>query len=422
MRPRSSTSWRWRGRMNTPWKRSSWRFTRTRRCPRPWRRRRSIRWAEWWTCERPARDRPGRAGVRRGTRRRYHRGRARHRAHAGAPRQRPALSGKRGRPGSGRHARRHRGRRDVRLAPQPPARQPVAARRDRRPGVRRRAVARLHRLADRPSARRRRSRGVGTRLLRAGRRRQRVGGPRKPGRCVEGRRVTDRGIDVIEAGLVPYGEALEWQRSLAEARIAGRLERDVLLLLQHPPVVTLGRTARAGHVLEPHDLPVFEVERGGDVTFHGPGQLVGYPILDLGGYRRDLHWYLRTLEQALIDALARLDIPAERKPGYTGVWTSGGSRKIASIGVHVKQWVTWHGFALNVTTDLSHFDRIVPCGIPGVEMTSIQREKGEGRGEKELWGDTVAAVKRGFATAFDVTATTDDVEQLRLATASRRTV
>ena len=217
--------------------------------------------------------------------------------------------------------------------------------------------------------------------------------------------MTDRSIDVIEAGLVPYGEALEWQRSLAEARIAGRLERDVLLLLQHPPVVTLGRTARAGHLLEPHDLPVFEVERGGDVTFHGPGQLVGYPILDLGGYRRDLHWYLRTLEQALIDALARLDIPTERKPGYTGVWTSRGSRKIASIGVHVKQWVTWHGFALNVTTDLSHFERIVPCGIPGVAMTSIQQETRKRKGERDLWEQTVQAVIRGFTKAFDVTIT-----------------
>ena len=227
--------------------------------------------------------------------------------------------------------------------------------------------------------------------------------------------MTDRSIDVIEAGLVPYGEALEWQRSLAEARIAGRLERDVLLLLQHPPVVTLGRTARAGHLLEPHDLPVFEVERGGDVTFHGPGQLVGYPILDLGGYRRDLHWYLRTLEQALIDALARLDIPAERKPGYTGVWTSRGTRKIASIGVHVKQWVTSHGFALNVTTDLSQFDRIVPCGIAGVVMTSVERERGDGRGDRELWGDTVAAVIRGFEKTLNVTMTTsrEDVAEMR---------
>src|SRR5204862_8021502 len=102
----------------------------------------------------------------------------------------------------------------------------------------------------------------------------------------------------------------------------------------------LCRSAAAGHVLAPHALPVLQVERGGDVTFHGPGQLVGYPILDLGGYRRDLHWYLRTLEQALIDALARLDIPAERKPGYTGVWTTPGSRTTASIGVHAKPWGT----------------------------------------------------------------------------------
>jgi len=234
--------------------------------------------------------------------------------------------------------------------------------------------------------------------------------------------VTGLAVHVIEAGLVPYAEALAWQRSLAEARIGGRLPHDVLLLLEHPPVVTLGRDSRAGHVLEPPGVPVVAVERGGDVTFHGPGQLVGYPILDLSGYRQDLHWYLRTLEQALIAALAELGVPAERRAGYTGVWTRWGERKIASIGVHVKQWVTWHGFALNVTTDLSHFGRIVPCGIPGVAMTSVQREQGEGRGEKELWGDTVAAVKRGFATAFDVTATTDDVEQLRLATASRRTV
>ncbi len=234
--------------------------------------------------------------------------------------------------------------------------------------------------------------------------------------------MTGRSVDVIEAGLVPYAEALEWQRSLAEARIAGRLPHDVLLLLEHPAVVTLGRTARAGHLLEPHGVPVVAVERGGDVTFHGPGQLVGYPILDLTGYRQDLHWYLRTLEQALIAALAELGIRAERNPGYTGVWTPGGSRKIASIGVHVKQWVTWHGFALNVTTDLSHFERIVPCGIPGVVMTSVEREKGEGRGEKQLWDDTVAAVIRGFAKAFDVTATTDGVEQLGLATASGRSV
>ena len=208
-----------------------------------------------------------------------------------------------------------------------------------------------------------------------------------------------RTLEVIQAGIVRYADALAWQRELAEDRITGRLANDVLLLLEHPPVVTLGRNSHAAHLLQPAGIEVFEVERGGDVTFHGPGQLVGYPILDLRAYKPDLHWYLRTLEQALIDALGMLDIPAERNPGFTGVWTRG--RKIASIGIHVKQWVTWHGFALNVTTDLTHFDRIVPCGIPGVQMTSVDREGGRGTGEG-VWEESVGAVIKGFAAAFDV--------------------
>jgi len=206
-------------------------------------------------------------------------------------------------------------------------------------------------------------------------------------------------VEVIEAGTIPYSEALAWQRQLAEDRIAGRLPHDVLLLLEHPPVVTLGRNSHAAHLLRPQGIEVFEVERGGDVTFHGPGQLVGYPILDLRAYKQDLHWYLRTLEQALIEALDILAIPAERNPGLTGVWTRG--RKIASIGIHVKQWVTWHGFALNVTTDLTHFDRIVPCGIQGVEMTTVQRERGAGSRE-QLWEESVGAVVKGFENVFGV--------------------
>ena len=214
--------------------------------------------------------------------------------------------------------------------------------------------------------------------------------------------MTDRVLEVVEAGVVPYGEALEWQRTLAQARIEGRLANDVLLLLEHPAVVTLGRNSDAGHLLSRDGIEVFEIERGGDVTFHGPGQLVGYPIIDLTGHQRDLHWYLRTLEQALIDALAGLDISATRNPGYTGVWT--GDRKIASIGIHVKQWVTWHGFALNVTTDLSQFQRIVPCGIAGVEMTSVERELGAGSRAQSLWAHSVRAVIHGFERAFRVSA------------------
>ena len=185
-------------------------------------------------------------------------------------------------------------------------------------------------------------------------------------------------LAVARLGIVPYGEALSRQRALAESRIAGRLAHDTLLLLEHPPVVTLGRGTRATslplppELLQRRGIEVFEIERGGDVTYHGPGQLVGYPIFDLTAHRQDLHWFLRQLEEALIVALARLAIAGERRPGYTGVWTQG--RKIASIGIHVRQWVTWHGFALNVTTDLSPFDLIVPCGIPDVVMTSVEKE------------------------------------------------
>lgn len=190
---------------------------------------------------------------------------------------------------------------------------------------------------------------------------------------------------VAELGTVAYAEALEIQREAARARLDGRLEDDLLILLEHPPVVTTGRSTNAGNLLVSREalaargIELFDVERGGDVTFHGPGQLVGYPVIDLTRHKQDLHWYLRQVEQVLIDALAPFDISAVRNPGKTGVWTRG--RKIASIGVHARQWVTWHGFALNVTTDLSYFDVMVPCGIPDVTMTSVERElldRGEG--------------------------------------------
>jgi lipoyl(octanoyl) transferase len=189
---------------------------------------------------------------------------------------------------------------------------------------------------------------------------------------------TGRELWVVSLGLTPYEEALELQRALARERISGAIPEDMLLLVEHPPVVTMGRSAKARNLISSSDylasrgVELFEVERGGDVTFHGPGQLVGYPIMDLKRHRQDLHWFLRQVEEALIRTLAAYSIPGERSTGYTGVWTSG--RKIASIGVHARDWVTWHGFALNVATDLSYFDLIVPCGIDGVTMTSIERE------------------------------------------------
>jgi lipoyl(octanoyl) transferase len=187
-----------------------------------------------------------------------------------------------------------------------------------------------------------------------------------------------RTMHVVQLGLVPYARALELQRRVARARISGAIEHDVLLLLEHPPVITLGRSSKAQHLvaspemLESRGVEIFEAERGGDITFHGPGQLVGYPIVNLRGHRQDLHWYLRQVEAVLIHALETFGIHAERSEGRTGVWTDG--RKIASIGVHARDWVTWHGFALNVSTDLSYFDLIVPCGLSGVTMTSVARE------------------------------------------------
>jgi lipoate-protein ligase B len=202
-----------------------------------------------------------------------------------------------------------------------------------------------------------------------------------------------------------YVEALELQRSLARDRISGAIPQDLLLLVEHPPVVTLGRSSKQKHLvaspefLQNKGVELFEVERGGDVTFHGPGQLVGYPIIDLKRHRQDLHWYLRKIEEALINSLADYGIPGERNTAYTGVWTQG--KKIASIGVHARDWVTWHGFALNVTTDLSYFDLIVPCGIDGVVMTSIARELGL---EEISMQDVRDRVTAKFAEVFDLTA------------------
>lgn len=203
-------------------------------------------------------------------------------------------------------------------------------------------------------------------------------------------------------GLTDYERALSWQRSLATARVGGRLGDDILILLEHPHVITLGRGASDSNVvaaeglLQARSVQLHEIERGGDVTYHGPGQLVGYPIIDLSEHRRDLHWYLRQLEEVLIRALAVFGLEAGRVPGLTGVWLD--DRKIASIGVHVTRWVTFHGFALNVSTDLSYFDLIVPCGIEAVKMTSLEAELGN-RAEVTAARDAVA---RSFCEVFEL--------------------
>ena len=177
-------------------------------------------------------------------------------------------------------------------------------------------------------------------------------------------------------GRVPYSQALDLQMRVC--RLKGRgFEYDVLLLLEHPPVITLGRNANQEHLLVPEALlrskgiELWNVDRGGDVTFHGPGQLVGYPILSLSGRERDVHGYMRNLEESLIRVLAGYGIEGVRDQRFTGVWTQNG--KIAAMGVHLSRWITRHGFALNVNTDLTFYDLIVPCGIVGMGVTSMQK-------------------------------------------------
>lgn len=175
-------------------------------------------------------------------------------------------------------------------------------------------------------------------------------------------------------GRIDYQEALALQERLAgECREKG----DQLLLLEHDPVYTMGRTPDQSSLRNPSSLPhpVVLINRGGQATYHGPGQLVGYPILDLKSHGQDLHIYLRSLEEVLIESLRSYQIAAQRRDGLTGVWV--GQRKIASIGVGVRQWISMHGFALNVCGDLSAFNHITPCGITGVEMTNVEKESGK---------------------------------------------
>ncbi len=202
--------------------------------------------------------------------------------------------------------------------------------------------------------------------------------------------------------MVHYKRALELQLSLLEKRMREEIG-DVLLLLEHPHTFTVGRNKSGDHLLVRHDelerrgIHFEVISRGGDITYHGPGQLVGYAILDLNGFNRDIHRYLRNLEETIILALRELKIEAERKGGLTGVWVK--DEKIASIGVGIRRWITYHGFALNINTDLSYFDMIVPCGIRGVRVTSIKRLLGK---EEDIGMDGVeTGIIKAFSTVFD---------------------
>ena len=204
-----------------------------------------------------------------------------------------------------------------------------------------------------------------------------------------------------QLGLVDYAAALDWQREKVAQRKAGAIP-DTLLLLEHPHVYTLGRNALEANILASPEFlaargaQVFHTDRGGDVTYHGPGQLVGYPILDLTQHRRDIAWYMRSLEEVFIRAARDYGIEAGRSPGAAGVWV--GNDKLVAMGVHLSRWVTSHGFAFNLNTDLRYFEWIVPCGLPGKGVTSLAKLLG-----REVKREEVATpVVEHFGAVFGV--------------------
>jgi lipoate-protein ligase B len=202
---------------------------------------------------------------------------------------------------------------------------------------------------------------------------------------------------ILDLGRQEYGEVWKLQLELVSQRQANQIE-DTLVLVEHPDVITLGRRQNArANLVAPADIPIFEIERGGDVTYHGPGQLVGYPILKLGDDERDLHAYLRALEEGLIGVCAGVGLAGGRNPGWTGVWI--GARKVASIGIAVRRWVTLHGFALNVATDLRQFAAINPCGLDAAVMTSLSEAAGRVIGLDEI--KPLAVTQLGAALGRD---------------------
>ncbi len=183
-------------------------------------------------------------------------------------------------------------------------------------------------------------------------------------------------LNFRDLGLSPYQQTWDLQKKLQSRRIKNEIE-DTVLLVEHEPVYTFGKNADDNHLLQnyPDDVQVFHIERGGDVTFHGPGQLVGYPIIDLHNYKKSISWYMRSLEDVIIDTLDHYGIAASRKEGLTGVWVN--DEKIAALGVRISRWVTMHGFALNVNTDLHYYTGIIPCGIFEYGVTSMQKILGK---------------------------------------------
>ena len=177
--------------------------------------------------------------------------------------------------------------------------------------------------------------------------------------------------NILDLGLSDYNETWKLQKQLQSKRILGEI-KDHFLLVEHPPVFTLGKNASKEHIISNLDnVSIIQTDRGGNITFHGPGQLVGYPILDLNHYKRSITWYMRELEQLIIDVLFEYDIDANRKKGLTGIWVK--NKKIAALGVRISKWVTMHGFSLNINPDLNYYEYIIPCGIKEYGVTSMAK-------------------------------------------------
>ena len=183
-------------------------------------------------------------------------------------------------------------------------------------------------------------------------------------------------LQVQDLGNSSYKRTWELQKELQLQRIENKID-DTLLLVEHEPVYTFGKNSDENHLLQnyPENVKLFHIERGGDITFHGPGQIVGYPIIDLHNYKMSISWYMHTLEEVIIRSLDKFGISADRKDGLTGVWVE--DEKIAALGVRISRWVTMHGFALNVNTDLTYYDSIIPCGIFDYGITSLEHILGE---------------------------------------------
>ena len=184
-------------------------------------------------------------------------------------------------------------------------------------------------------------------------------------------------LTYCDLGIIDYKEAWNLQNEIHSKRVSGEVE-DYLLLLEHPNTYTLGKTAHKENLISSEDylkknqIAVYDIDRGGDITYHGPGQIVGYPIIDLNNWQKDSHKYLRALEEVIIKTCRDYDLKCERNPKHTGVWI--GDRKIAAIGIKISRWITMHGFAFNVNTDLNLFNGIIPCGIQDKSVTSLSNE------------------------------------------------